>query len=44
MLTGLTAKSPACLASAEVGMFDHAEKTKAAAQAMIKTIRIEALL
>jgi hypothetical protein len=44
MLTGLTEKSPACLASADVGMFDHAENTKAAAQAMMRTIRIGALL
>ena len=43
MLRGLIV-CPPTLASAVVGMFDHAEKMKATAQARIRTVRIGGLL
>jgi len=43
MLRGLIV-CPPTLASAVVGMFDQAEKMKAAAQATIRTVRIGGLL
>jgi len=43
MLRGLIV-CPPTLASAVVGMFDHAEKMKAAAQARIRKARIGGLL